>query len=213
MRMRGTRRSSIMGLSFVALAMSGCATMNRNECAAVDWQTIGYEDGVAGYSGDRIAEHRKACARYHITPDLGLYRAGRDQGLQEYCRPQNGFRIGARGGVYSGVCPGELESAFVGAYESGRQLYALESRASNAANHLNSARRELEHVEHEIVEKSAVIVSGESSSEDRAHALVSTQQLAERAGRLKAEIVELERDKLRCERDLEDYRATNPPSG
>jgi hypothetical protein len=211
--MTGTLRRSIAGLSFVALAMSGCATMNRNECVAVDWKTIGYEDGVAGYSGDRIAEHRKACARYGITPDLGLYQAGREQGLQEYCRPQNGFRVGARGSTYNGICPAELEGAFVNAYESGRQLYALESRVSNATSHLNSARHELDHVEHEIVEKSAVLVSNDSSNEDRAHALVSTQQLAERAGRLKAEIVELERDKLRCERDLDDYRAANPPIG
>ncbi|MGH8176302.1 MAG: DUF2799 domain-containing protein [Steroidobacter sp.] len=182
--------------------------MSESECLTVDWRTIGYEDGVAGYSGDRIAQHRKACAKHGVSTDLALYQAGRDEGLREYCQPANGYRLGAHGGGYNGICPAELDGAFVSAYESGRQLYTLQSRVSNAANQLDAKRRELNRVEDDIVRKSALIVSGESTNEDRAQALIDTKQLAERVGRLKAEILQLEKDRLRYERDLEDYRAT-----
>src|SRR3989337_3049438 len=93
--------------AILLLALSACATMDRNECLTVDWQTVGFEDGVAGYSGDRIGQHRKACAKHGVTPDLTAYQAGREEGLREYCVPANGFRLGSQGGSYSGMCPAE----------------------------------------------------------------------------------------------------------
>lgn len=204
-------RWSAAAMALAALALGGCASMNKNECLAVDWKTVGYEDGVAGHSGDRIAGHRRACAKYGVTPDLDAYRAGRNQGLREYCRPQSGFQLGARGGHYSGVCPAELEGGFVRAYESGRELYNLESRVAQAANRLAAAHRELEQAEHGIVEQSAIVISKDATSEARAQALLGTKDLAEKVGRLKAEISDLERDQARYQRDLVEYRASLPP--
>src|SRR6476620_8695628 len=89
--------------TLLMLVTSACSTMSKEECLAVDWRTIGYEDGVAGYSGDRISQHRKACAKYGVQTDLNQYQAGRAQGLREYCKPANGYRLGSRGGSYGGV--------------------------------------------------------------------------------------------------------------
>lgn len=210
MRTTGTGRLLAVSIAFAAMAIGGCASMSESECLTVDWRTIGFEDGVAGYPGDRIAQHRKACAKHGVSPDLSLYQAGRDEGLREYCQPANGYRLGVQGSGYGGVCPAGLDQPFVEAYESGRELYALQARVSNAANQLDAKRRELNRVEDEIVSKSAVIVGGESSNEDRAQALVDTKQLAERVGRLKAEIRQLEKDRVRFEEELENYRAAIP---
>ena len=200
-------RSATIGMLAVVALLGGCATMSESECLTVDWQTVGFEDGVAGYSGDRIGQHRKACAKHGVSPDLVGYQRGREAGLREYCQPANGFRVGSHGGSYAGICPAELDGAFTTAYESGRQLYSLESRLSNARNQIVSKRRELERVEDTLVKKTAVIVGSESTGEQRAQALVDTKQLAERAGRLKAEIRQLEHDEVEYKRDLEDYRA------
>lgn len=182
--------------------------MGKDECLAVDWRTIGYEDGVRGYTGERIARHRKACAKHGVTPDLDLYQAGRREGLEEYCQPANGFRVGARGAGYGGVCPAELEAAFVGAYESGFQLHTLESRLASADSLLAARRQELDAAEDDLVRLSLVIIGTDATPEERAVALVDTRQLAEAKGRLQTEIEQLEHDRLRFERELEDYRAT-----
>ena len=58
----------LLATALLALALPGCATMDKSECLTVDWRTIGYEDGVAGHSGDCIAQHRKACAKYGVAP-------------------------------------------------------------------------------------------------------------------------------------------------
>jgi hypothetical protein len=185
--------------------------MDKEECLTVDWRTIGFEDGAAGYPGDRIARHRKACAEHGVAPDLTLYQQGRAEGLQEYCRPANGYRLGAQGGSYGGVCPVELEGEFLSAYDSGRHLYTLESRVANTTHQLDSKRRELNRAEDDVVKKSALAISSDANGEQRAQAVVDLKQLAERIGRLKVEIRELEEDRVQYERDLQDYRATVQP--
>ena len=194
--------------ALLLLALGGCATMDREECLAVDWRTVGYEDGVAGYSGDRIGQHRKACAKHGVTTDLAAYQAGRQEGLREYCVPANGFRLGSQGGNYSGMCPSDLDLAFTDAFQSGKQLHTLESRLDNVNYEINAKRNSLRNAESDIVTRSARAISSEATAEERAQAVVDVKHLGERVGRLKSEIRQLEEERVHCERDLQDYRAT-----
>jgi hypothetical protein len=195
------------------LALGSCATMDRDECLTVDWHTVGFEDGAAGYSGDRIGQHRKACAKHGVTPDLAAYQSGREDGLREYCVPANGFRLGSRGGDYGGICPADLEFAFTDAFQSGRQLYTLEARLSDVSSQIRSKRSALKTAESDIATRSARAISNEATTEERAQAVVDVKQLGERVGRLKSEIRQLEEERVHCERDLEDYRATTQQFG
>ena len=99
-------------LSASILLISGCATMGKDECLTSNWRSIGYEDGARGYPPERIGNHRKACAKHSVSPDLQAYQAGRAEGLQAFCQPHKGFQLGSRGGNYAGVCPAELEPDF-----------------------------------------------------------------------------------------------------
>ena len=76
-------KSSSLLIALCTLLLGACAAkMSKDECRTVDWRTVGYEDGVAGQPGDRIGEHRRACAEYGVTPDLTAYLAGRTAGLR-----------------------------------------------------------------------------------------------------------------------------------
>lgn len=190
-----------------SLGLAGCAAMSKNECRTVDWRTVGYEDGVAGRSGDRIGRYREACADYGVAPSLDAYKSGRSEGLREYCRPQTGFRVGENGGEYTGLCPADLAPAFTAAYESGRELHRREYRARDAAGRLDSATREIPVLEQQLTSRAFAVIDPQSTSEQRANALVETRQLAERHERLRAEIPELERERQQAEQDLAEYRA------
>ncbi len=200
-----------LALMTTVLVLAGCASMSKDECMAVDWRTVGYEDGVEGYPGDRIAVHRKDCAKYGVRADLGLYQEGRNQGLREFCQPINGYNLGVRGAAYRGVCPAELEPTFLRAYGSGHELYVMTSRVSGAQAELESKRRELERVEHGIVASSAAAISSDATADQRAQAVVDAAQLAEQAGRLKVEIRQLSEDSARYQAELDNYRSTHPP--
>jgi hypothetical protein len=189
----------------IALNLAGCASMSKDECRVVDWRTVGYEDGVAGRASDTIGQYRKACASVGVAPDLDAYRAGRAEGLREYCQPQNGFRAGAHGADYAGFCPADLAPAFTLAYDSGLELHARKQRLNEAIARLASTRSQIDSIEHQLISNSAVVLAKESSSEARAQALLETTQLAERHQHLQEALPQLEQDKWRCEHELEEY--------
>ena len=64
------RKSGAILLAIILTGLSGCATMSGDECMTSDWSAIGYEDGARGYTTDRLASHRKACAKHGVTPDF-----------------------------------------------------------------------------------------------------------------------------------------------
>lgn len=207
--MKSTRARWVSILAAGTSLLTACsATMNKDECRAVDWRTVGYEDGVAGHSGDRIGQHRRACAEYGITPDLNAYRTGRAEGLREYCQPHNGYRAGVNGAAYYDSCPAELEPAFLVAYESGRELYVRTRRVEDTEEAIASRRYEIARLEDRIANRAFTVLDDTETPEQRAQAVLDTKQVAERIGRLKAEITTLERDRARYQHELETYRAT-----
>ena len=84
MELAMNRKWIVIGTALSALVMSGCASMSGDECMATDWSAVGFEDGARGYTTERFAKHRKACAKHGITADFNAYQNGREQGLVEY---------------------------------------------------------------------------------------------------------------------------------
>ena len=206
--MRTSKTLATIGILAGLWALAGCSSMSANQCLATDWRTVGYEDGVSGYSGDRVGQYRKACTKHGISPDLTAYQQGRDQGLREFCKPLNGFRTGSRGRGYNGVCPAELDGPFLEAYESGRQLYNLRSRVGSAANEINSMRAESERLDADMASVATQFLSPSLTKEQRAQMLIDTKHMAERKGEIKARLPQLENDLQMYQRELDDYRAT-----
>lgn len=199
-----------IGLICVTAVAAGCSSMSANECMATDWRTVGYEDGVVGYSGNRVGQYRKSCGKHGITPDLAQYQAGREQGLREFCKPLNGFRVGSRGNGYNGVCPADLDAQFVEAYQTGRQLYALRARVGSTAAEIDSMRAEMDSIDAGLVSVAAQILDTSITNEQRAQLLVDSKHMAERKGEIKARIPQLEDELAIHRRELDDYRATLP---
>jgi len=208
MRMLSSRLVLTAAVLAGTAALSGCNSMSAQECLATDWRTVGYEDGVNGYAGDRIGRYRNACSEHGVTPNLAEYQTGRDQGLQEFCKPANGFRVGAHGGGYSGVCPQDLDQQFAEAYHSGRQLHSLRSRVGSTQDQIYSMRSEMDQIDRNLVSIGAQIIDPTTTNEQRAQLVLDSKHMAERKGEIKARIPQLEADLVVYQRELEDYRAT-----
>lgn len=189
-------------------ACSSTATMGQNECSTVDWRTIGYEDGVVGSSGAQIGVHRRVCAKYGITPDLEAYRLGRAEGLREFCQPYNGYRAGITGAPYYDVCPADLAARFLAQYQAGHELYIHEQRVRDADARLNVKRAEIARLEDAAARSGVRAIKETSTMEQRVQSVLDARQYAERIGRLKAEVAQLERDRVLYAQELAAYRAT-----
>ncbi len=199
-------KATLALVMIAAAGLSGCATMSSDECMTVDWTTVGYEDGLRGYTADRIGKHRKACAKHGVAPDLGAYTAGRDRGLSEYCQPSRGFVVGSNGGSYNGVCSAHYEGDFLDAYNAGYHLYTLRSNVNRASSAIASKDREIERIEETIDEKERLLIADETTSDDRVALLIDLKNLAERKGKLEAEIRDLYEDRARYQVELDNYQ-------
>jgi len=201
-----SRLAGIIGLAAM-FGLSGCASMSADECAVSDWRTIGYEDGAMGYTADRLGNHRKACAKHGVAPDLEAYQAGRREGLRQYCQPSRGFSLGAGGGRYSGVCPSDLEPEFVDAFNSGHKLHNLRAQVNSATYQINSREEELDRNKSRIRQVEADLISSETTAEERILLLIDLKELAERQGEVEAEIVNLIEERAVYEQQLAQYEA------
>lgn len=189
----------------VMLGVSGCASMSADECAMSDWRTIGFEDGAQGYTAVRLGDHRKSCAKHGVAPDFEAYQSGRNEGLRQYCQPSRGFNVGASGGRYNGVCPGDMEPDFVDAFNAGHQLHNLRASVSSTNYQIAAKRTELELADKRILEAELGLIARETTTQDRILLLAELKDLSERTGQLEAQIVELIEERVVYEQQLAAY--------
>ncbi len=119
-------RLLVISLSIAsAVLLSSCATLSKEQCMVGDWQAIGYNDGVAGYSSDRLTSHAKACAKASIAPDYQAWERGRQIGLKQYCTVDNAYNVGLRGNTLNNVCPVAIANTLRQRHQQGLEIYTL----------------------------------------------------------------------------------------
>lgn len=195
----------LITLAAIAL-LQACASMGKDECLTADWHTIGYEDGVRGLSAGRISQHRTDCAKYGVAPDLKAYLAGRDLGLEEYCKPENGYKVGESGGQYGAVCPPELESGFLAGYRQGHELFSLRAALSQVESDLRSRHDELAHIKKKIEKKSEKLVAEDTTTKQRIALLADIKDLSDQQNHVKQDIAVLEQERAARAADLADFQ-------
>lgn len=202
-------KRKVIGSTFtmisIALVLSGCATMSEGECVTGDWHSIGFEDGASGRTMDRLSRYREACAKYGITADAKAYRAGRDEGLYEYCTADRGYRVGLAGQNYKDVCPADLEPDFVGAYRVGHHLYTLRSDVSSLESELHAKEDALKDTEQQIELQESRLLSDDITKEERATLLGKIKDLSEDKGEIELEIKQLIDERARRQYEVTLY--------
>ena len=198
----------VLSLAAAAYLVAGCSGMSEQACVSADWRTIGFEDGTYGRSEAGIGRYRQQCGEHGVTPDLASYRQGHAEGARIYCRESNGFAAGHSGAAYQGVCPADLEPAFVAEYNAGRHLFELESTLRSVDARIASNYRAQENIKQELTGIAAKMIASETTAEERVAMVTRSADLGRRYGELTAEIPQLERDRALAEGDLLEYRAT-----
>ena len=180
------------------LAVSGCATMSKEECKQADWYLKGVEDATQGYPLDRVIDHGKACARVNVVPDMKEYREGHAKGARLYCVPEKGYSEGRNGASYNGICPVELEPRFLRAYHDGQELYTIQRNMDRMANQISSNNTQIDNSYNEIYQLKREIVNS-SDEQDRRYKM-------HRIDELEHDIRHLEMDSDQAARELELFR-------
>lgn len=184
-----------------ALLLSGCATMNKNECRNADWDMIGYEDASRGHAVVRIGQHRKACAKVDVTPDMAAYERGHERGARVYCTRERGYREGVNGAAYQGICPADLAPAFTRAHKDGLELYHLRQRISATASALAGYRETIARLQSDISAAEKSIVDSSSTSISRREKLLEIKEMQQQITELEVFSVGADQELLMLEQD------------
>lgn len=136
-------RIPISILSILAIGLTGCATLSTDECATGDWHKIGIQDGSDGRTVDRFVKHSKACKLDNSDASRALYASGREKGLTKYCTTVRGYREGALGQIYYGVCPSGSSAQFMRGYELGQRIYKAEAQSSTTLDNYHAVTQKL----------------------------------------------------------------------
>lgn len=191
------------------LLLSGCAKMmNENECMVADWRTLGYQDGSAGRSESYLEKRGEACAEYGVAPNMDQYLLGRTQGLITFCQPNRAFAMGNRGDRYQYVCPSDLESNFLVAYQDGRGLLDRRALLSDFEHEHASTLTELDRLEQQIATDTISLTKDALSTEERVALALSIKEMAEERGRLQTRLPQIEIDIANSRVDLDMYTAS-----
>ena len=122
--------------------LAGCESLSPAECATADWGRLGLQDGSRGQS-DRSADYYESCSKAGLRVDVATYRAGRDQGLQSYCRLDNAITEGLAGRSYGDVCPAPFDANF-------RLFHDAAYRQQDSRQTLVRLQREQENMQSEL---------------------------------------------------------------
>lgn len=166
--------SRVLWPGLMLVLSAGCASIPEDQCASMDWNRLGFEDGRVGFPAERIVRHREACAGVGVMPDGLAWETGRAQGLVQYCHLPNAITNGLARNAYAGVC-------------SDAQF----SRAYDAARRLGDARHDVERIDNELAWRERELSTNKKLSDKR-------------RAELRAEIRNLERQRDRARDDRRD---------
>ncbi len=203
------RRSGICILLIGIFFLSGCATMKKEECLTADWYQIGYEDGSYGRAANRFSQHRKACSKYDVTPDLQEYLRGRDEGLHEFCTPRNGYLMGLKGRVYTNLCPRNMAPAFLEAYNKGIEVYNFKQNLKDEQKNIQWFKNKLEDLEKEIQVKENELSKNCSDSQACKRILDEIRDLDEEKKAIEHELFQKENQVHGMKQTLSEMEAQN----
>ncbi|MFZ2100778.1 MAG: DUF2799 domain-containing protein [Oricola sp.] len=142
-------RKSILLAAIAVLALSGCQTLNKDQCSVTDWRTLGSTDGASGRPQNYVARHQEACTKFGIPVDIPAWQSGWQEGIRNFCTPANGLDIGMRGSGYDNSCPADQAIPFREAYDTGYRVYSARSERDRIQGELDTAIAELAGVKEE----------------------------------------------------------------
>jgi Protein of unknown function (DUF2799) len=147
------RRLSLMISLASMLLTAGCASMSETECNNADWYQQGMREALQGYPKSRLQDHREACAKAGIVPNDTQYMAGYDNGIRQFCTPENAVRWGRAGKSYQNSCPADMDAAFRDRYQAAKAVYDAETRVNNLRNQQSDKQRKLDQTTDENTRK------------------------------------------------------------
>ncbi|MFC6633161.1 DUF2799 domain-containing protein [Microbulbifer taiwanensis] len=130
-------------LILLPLLLAGCAVVSEEECQAGLWYERGLQDGARGRGQSLVYEIAQRCQEYGARVDSEAWLRGHEEGVEQFCTPENGYYQGRRGNSYEGVCTGPTADLFMVEYRRGLADFQMQQEFRRLAQRHDDIEREL----------------------------------------------------------------------
>lgn len=134
---------SLRLLIMLPALLAGCAVVSENECRAGLWYERGLQDGARGRGQGLVYQIAQECQEYGVRVDSEAWLRGHEEGVEQFCTPENGYYQGRRGNSYEGVCTGPTADLFMAEYQRGLVAYRVEQEYRRLADRYDNVERQL----------------------------------------------------------------------
>ena len=198
-------------IGYLLVLLSGCATLNEDECMTADWYEIGYSDGTKGQPYNYVEKHRKACSKHGVRANFDDWQAGHQAGLRRYCTAEKGYEEGLNNRTYHGVCEGRAAEQFLQGYEQGQQLYHQRTLVSDLERDIEQTSEDIVALEGEWSAIRRELLNDDLTAAERAELINQLERNKEQSENLRIRRDRLDDDLHRAQYDLDmmergDYR-------
>ncbi|RTR27207.1 DUF2799 domain-containing protein [Shewanella atlantica] len=146
--------------ALAALSLTQCTSLNLEQCKHSDWYSLGMTDGNSGSASSTLNGYIEDCSEFGLRVNSEQWIAGYRAGLENYCQPENGYKLGLQGSYYNGVCS---NNEFLKRYNEGHRQFEIKNKISKIQSRLKDIERELTEVNKKINAKQDVA----SNKEDK----------------------------------------------
>ena len=101
----------------LALLLGSCASTPKT-----NWYSMGYNDGAKGKNKRNFSQYDANTAP-SLVINKTAYEKGWNAGVEMYCNPRHGLKLGMEGKLYNNVCPDHQISAFDKSWHEGIMSY------------------------------------------------------------------------------------------
>ncbi|MBS9782051.1 MAG: DUF2799 domain-containing protein [Gammaproteobacteria bacterium] len=188
-----------------AMGLSACSVMTEKECQVANWYDLGFTDGAAGHTVNAFSERAEDCAKHGIGADRASYLQARQEGLKTYCTKENGYREGASGRPYRGVCDSHSAKQFLPAYQKGKRLYEKKSAVATLERKIQDLDRDIDKHNNDKYRLKKQVIN-ESDKGKRANIILDLERINREIIKLKAKKVQLQLKQKVAEKQLQYFK-------
>ena len=179
-------------------------------CPSNQFQTFsqGYNDGINRYcnydrgldTGNKGSNYNNTCPRVEYTE----FSRGYDNGLKLYCSFERGFQIGAEGKGSEPNCAPQTFNDYMQGFIAGQIELDTINKIKQLRTQLVSIDKQIKIEQAAIMRLEAVIISAQSTQEQRRNALTSVRDRQARVSELEHQYIDLENEALYLETQLQN---------
>lgn len=159
-------KSFWMYVALVFFMVTEAHAISESKCRSNDWFAVGREYGIKGEAEDKVLKDQASCQKKGVEIPLEQYKKGWLMGINDYCSPDNAYKMGVTKKKPAKNCPLVMKPTFDQFYGWGTNAAKIEKDIAKTDKDLKSKKKSLEKAQKDVRKYDKEVEKLEKQSKD-----------------------------------------------